>query len=135
MGIKRTIKQDEPVPRAEIKPWNENPCRVGFWHEKGDRDNKWPLRPILDPKRKNKLLLKKLDALEKRAHVTHYKGYSKCRICGEHNGSAEYSKTVDGIEYIWPSGLRHYVKDHKMIPSGGMYRMLKLRPKTKKGKK
>ena len=35
-------------------------------------------------------------------------GYSKCRICGQRNGSAEHT---DGV-YLWPEGLAHYVTDH-----------------------
>ena len=35
-------------------------------------------------------------------------GYSRCRICGQQNGDAEYT---DGT-YIWPEGLSHYVADH-----------------------
>lgn len=39
---------------------------------------------------------------------TAYMGKSICRICGELNGSGEYS---DGT-YEWPEGLAHYVQDH-----------------------
>ncbi len=35
-------------------------------------------------------------------------GLSPCRICGQTNGSVEYS---DGV-YVWPEGLAHYVEDH-----------------------
>jgi hypothetical protein len=37
-------------------------------------------------------------------------GYSKCRICGQPNGAAEFS---DGV-YVWPEGLAHYVADHSV---------------------
>jgi hypothetical protein len=37
-----------------------------------------------------------------------YMGYSDCRICGEQNGSGEFT---DGT-YIWPEGLGHYVSAH-----------------------
>jgi hypothetical protein len=137
MGIQRTkiskatdikdLRKEKEVP--EPKQWNHNPCFVGYWHETGDKDNKWPLKPILDKKRKNILVLKRLDALEKKARKRVFKGVSHCRICDKANGCSEYSETIDGIKYVWPEGLRHYLSKHKMIPSGGLYRMLKLRPK------
>lgn len=42
--------------------------------------------------------------------VRQYMGYSRCRFCGEMNGSAELT---DGT-YIWPEGLAHYLCDHNM---------------------
>ena len=41
-------------------------------------------------------------------------GRSRCRLCGQKNGSLEYT---DG-EYVWPEGLAHYVADHAVrLPS------------------
>lgn len=40
--------------------------------------------------------------------VRAYMGLSPCRICGQHNGSLEFS---DGV-YQWPEGLAHYVEEH-----------------------
>lgn len=37
-------------------------------------------------------------------------GFSTCRVCGEPNGSVEFT---DGT-YIWPEGLAHYVRDHSV---------------------
>jgi hypothetical protein len=37
-----------------------------------------------------------------------YRGWSQCRLCGKHNGSAEWT---DGT-YAWPTGLSHYVREH-----------------------
>ena len=37
-------------------------------------------------------------------------GYSTCRICGEVNGSAEYSDDT----FAWPEGLAHYVQEHRV---------------------
>jgi hypothetical protein len=37
-----------------------------------------------------------------------FRGYSPCRFCGINNGDLEYT---DG-EYIWPSGLVHYIDEH-----------------------
>jgi hypothetical protein len=43
---------------------------------------------------------------------THYRGTSRCRLCGKMNGSADYS---DGT-YTWPQGYAHYVRDHGVRP-------------------
>ncbi len=37
-----------------------------------------------------------------------YLGPSRCRICGQDNGSTELT---DGV-YLWPEGLAHYVREH-----------------------
>lgn len=40
--------------------------------------------------------------------VRTFMGYSPCRLCGERNGSSEYT---DG-RYVWPEGLVHYLDVH-----------------------
>lgn len=37
-----------------------------------------------------------------------YMGYSTCRLCGQQNGSGEFSDDT----FAWPEGLAHYVQDH-----------------------
>jgi hypothetical protein len=39
-----------------------------------------------------------------------YRGWSNCRLCGEHVGSKDKS---DGV-YVWPDGLSHYLRIHKV---------------------
>lgn len=36
-------------------------------------------------------------------------GTSRCRICGQANGNTELT---DGVRFIWPEGLAHYVETH-----------------------
>lgn len=36
-------------------------------------------------------------------------GFSRCRLCGIANGSAELT---DGTDFVWPEGLAHYVEAH-----------------------
>ncbi|MFD4669255.1 hypothetical protein ACFWNN_05920 [Lentzea sp. NPDC058450] len=38
-------------------------------------------------------------------------GMSFCRICGRANGSTELT---DGVHFVWPEGLAHYVEDHNV---------------------
>ncbi len=37
-----------------------------------------------------------------------FMGLSPCRICGQHNGSSEFT---DGV-LVWPEGLAHYLTEH-----------------------
>lgn len=57
--------------------------------------------------------LARLAVREKTAKVTRFRGWSICRICGDKNGSAEFSSG----RWRWPSGLRHYVEEHNVEPS------------------
>src|SRR4051794_39808748 len=42
--------------------------------------------------------------------VATYMGRSHCRLCGQDNGSLEFT---DGV-YQWPEGLAHYVREHSV---------------------
>lgn len=82
---------------------------IGYWQEKSD--DGWP-----DP---HALVDHGWDECE-RDRVAFYlqwqrglgpwaaSGPSKCRLCGQLNGAAEFT---DGV-YLWPEGLAHYVRDH-----------------------
>lgn len=39
-------------------------------------------------------------------------GFSTCRLCGIHNGSAEFT---DGV-YVWPEGFAHHLREHGVKP-------------------
>jgi hypothetical protein len=39
-------------------------------------------------------------------------GDSTCRVCGKHNGSADFHDD----RYLWPEGLAHYLKLHGVRP-------------------
>lgn len=58
-------------------------------------------------------------------------GPSTCRICGEPNGSGEYT---DGV-YEWPEGLAHYVQEHAVrLPEEFVaHARLRQRELTKRG--
>lgn len=56
-----------------------------------------------------------LDKVEARASERGYKGSAKCRICGQRNGSTEF--TYKG--WVWPAGFRHYIVEHGVKPSEG----------------
>jgi hypothetical protein len=59
------------------------------------------------------VFLASLDHVEQTAKKIAYRGYSSCRICGCRNGDLEYQF----MEWVWPSGFRHYVDEHHVRPS------------------
>ena len=52
-----------------------------------------------------------IDYLDSFDKINHFRGYSGCRVCHCHNGSAE---RTDG-KYLWPEGYSHYIKEHDVI--------------------
>lgn len=54
---------------------------------------------------------------ELEGRVSHCKGSSRCRICEERNGSSEFRCFFMQSVWVWPSGLRHYIKEHNVRPS------------------
>jgi hypothetical protein len=81
---------------------------IGLWL--GDQAPGWPdVHDFVNPS--------DLGRDEVVAHLTKgtrtdraYMGFSRCRLCGCENGSGELT---DGV-LIWPEGLAHYVRDHKV---------------------
>jgi len=50
-----------------------------------------------------------------------YFGFSRCRVCGEANGSREFGITNDGVAFTFPDGLYHYYAEHGVMPSDEIY--------------
>lgn len=110
------IKQDEDDKKLNIQ-------REGFWYP-----DKMPIKNSIDPLIKD-YFLQKFEFVEKTIHkdifeknqtfptTKYYAGFSKCRICGQANGSEEY----DTGKWIWPSGYIHYIREHNVNPSKGFY--------------
>ncbi len=48
--------------------------------------------------------------LDTGTYLRGFMGLSPCRVCGQPNGSGEYT---DGT-LLWPEGLAHYVRDHSV---------------------
>lgn len=69
----------------------------------------WP-QDYVDEEQNENLLGLTADYLEKGNPCEYYMGNSKCRLCNSRNGSADFT---DGV-YVWPEGLSHYVRDHKV---------------------
>lgn len=88
--------------------------REGFWNDKRDSYPELPM-PIesSEPWKGKKEFLSALDELEGSLRRRPYRGWSDCRCCGVHNGTADYEH--DG--WKWPEGFRHYVASHNIRPS------------------
>jgi hypothetical protein len=70
------------------------------------------------PKEEIELFLEKLKNIENyEAKIEDYLGFSNCRICNIENGSREYIWK----RYIWPSGYKHYIKEHNVEISDDFY--------------
>jgi len=69
-----------------------------------------PEADTLDPATATKLA----DWLDDGVEVASYRGSSTCRICGIRNGSTE----LQNGKYRYPSGLSHYVRDHRVAVPG-----------------
>lgn len=88
--------------------------KVGFWN---NQNNDYPEYPYADEQIDDtwdeEERAKVLGYVADRRHLSkRYRGYSMCRICGEGNGTADYS---DGT-YTWPQGFAHYIERHKVKP-------------------
>lgn len=86
------------------------PLRIGFWVSKFEPDLPDP-HNFLDPgfwQEDIDLCMEVVHALNRGKSTAQYRGMSTCRICGELNGS----KDLSNGEYVWPSGLGHYVQKH-----------------------
>lgn len=95
--------------------------REGFWRGSGDDGDEYlpKVKARKGPWKGQKKFLKALAEVESKNHgnAGKYKGWSDCRCCGKHNGSAEYKVTEFGITWQWPSGYKHYIADHNVRPS------------------
>jgi hypothetical protein len=83
---------------------------IGLWW--GDHAREWPaveafIAPNSDEARREKVAAR-LDQGDRTDRA--YMGYSQCRLCGCRNGSGE---RTDGV-FVWPEGLAHYVREHRV---------------------
>ena len=86
---------------------------VGYW--RSDENPEWPqVDTFVDPGWDEDERIKTSAYFSSGTRVRQYMGYSRCRVCGEMNGSAELT---DGT-YLWPEGLAHYIREHGVrLPS------------------
>jgi hypothetical protein len=107
----------------------------GYWNNNTLKGIKLPY-PIETNEEVPKNFLKKLEKLEdvimdnndnnilkeyRKIEFLQTKGYSRCRICNERNGSCEYVFTYRNKKYRFPEGLRHYYENHNVQPTNEFY--------------
>lgn len=95
----------------------------GFWFSEWEPE--WP-KPVahpewpMDAERSQQWVLDRLSYIERKAQIISYRGPSFCRVCNKLNGTQSF--TFKGWE--WPSGFRHYIEEHNVVPSTEFLRML-----------
>lgn len=99
--------------KSKTEKTKKEPVIEGYWGETPkDKTHPWPEannKPWLG----QDFFVSALLELQEQTHQDRYKGGSECRLCKKHNGSTEYRTK----EYLWPSGLLHYVTEHNVKPS------------------
>ena len=86
--------------------------KEGFWGGSEKDVLPWPISSEKSWKGKTEFL-QNLRHKQTLADKEYYRGLSRCRLCGEHNGLKEYKLK----NWCWPEGLIHYVKVHNVRPS------------------
>lgn len=98
----------------------QSTVRIGFWPDKNDKheiqkiisaltDMSWKHQKQIEYNNVVKFFSGYDDKLS-------YKGDSYCRVCGQSNGSDEYTRTVRKIVFVYPSGFVHYIVQHGIKP-------------------
>ena len=95
--------------------YDREPIKVGFWRSRDGRDyREFPdVRTTVDwswNPRERQLVVAYLS--DSKFRGPGYRGWSDCRICGQNNGSSDFT---DGV-YVWPEGFAHYVREHGVKP-------------------
>ncbi|MER5261929.1 hypothetical protein ABTZ99_07610 [Actinosynnema sp. NPDC002837] len=83
---------------------------IGYWL--GPEAPGWPdVRSFVDPSPDAALRDRVVAYLRGGSVFVAAAGTSACRLCGRMNGSAELT---DGVRFVWPEGLPHYVEAHNV---------------------
>lgn len=89
---------------------------IGYWNNKSNDFPQYPHpKDLIDPEfykdfcKENYIEKGYIEYyLDNGIICNRYRGFSSCRICGDHLGSTERHDNV----YVWPDKLSHYVKEH-----------------------
>jgi len=83
---------------------------IGFWSVHDDEDKYIAPQLLVDEEWEKEHKDKIIEYLKNGNICARYMGFSRCRFCGNINGSSDYT---DG-KWIWPTGLAHYVEEHNI---------------------
>lgn len=96
--------------KEQLKLQYPNMTIIGYWGQnKNDPEWPWP-QDYVDEDQSEFFVDVVANYLNQGAFIEQYRGSSWCRICNCSNGSVELT---DGT-YVWPNGLAHYVREHKV---------------------
>jgi hypothetical protein len=83
---------------------------IGYWL--GPWTPGWPnVQSFVDTSPDAALRDRVVEYLRSGTVFTAFAGKSLCRFCGQENGSTELT---DGVRFVWPDGLVHYVEEHNV---------------------
>lgn len=97
--------------------WPDPLRQEGFWCMKEEENHLFKEYPYpqvneMTPE-EIESFINSLEKLESKTPFFRYMGYSNCRICGQQNGTQTYYTDL----FAWPSGYKHYIKEHGVKPS------------------
>lgn len=89
--------------------------KIGYWYDPNAK-TVYPM-PVPNSASENQIhqMLGTLTAASNKAETLYCKGFSTCRICHEPNGSEELCWLFNGNDFRIPSGLLHYITEHKVL--------------------
>lgn len=95
--------------------------KFGFWYS--SRETELPIPEASDYARAGELAAA-LELLEAKAIEERYRGFSICRVCHCMNGISTFIYEKGDDTYIWPSGFRHYLIEHRIQPPAFLLELL-----------
>ena len=90
--------------------------KEGFWRKNDEQESDLP-SPVPSDVPVDSTFLASLMSVQNRLRSSFqfrdYDGRSKCRLCGQQNGSGEYVTQ----KFVWPEGYLHYMRVHNVSPN------------------
>ena len=94
--------------------------KVGFWYSESTPDfPKFPGAKVVT-KMHHHFVERMYIVQSEFANSKFTKGSSTCRVCECENGSVEFYRE----NFVWPSGLAHYIKEHGYKPPEDFIKMI-----------
>ena len=87
---------------------------VGYW--KSEIGDNFPVAiPNTASDEEISKMLKEIDNFKEKSISMHTKGISRCKLCGEPNGSIDFIFVRRGKAIHLPEGLNHYIEKHRVL--------------------
>jgi hypothetical protein len=89
-----------------------NDIKIGYWASEFEEDLPLPVADTAKPDQAE--VIEKLRGLMNTGYLASYRGSSKCRLCGQFNGSKELEIIRGSTKYRIPEGYIHYLEIHNV---------------------